>query len=194
MPHPSGECPRLKSFGPWILQEAHRILYGVAVLAVIGFVFRGQDSVLHALAELVQANASLAGSNHVMAETNATLARTNAQLAGVQIEGACRPAHVFTTMAKGGLKMPDKPDPAWLRPGADGKCREPQTGDRLVSAIVRGTCWLPAVKANPKLPCPDTYYDAPPELKSDPELGNACFKPIVAQSTPQTVLPDNATP
>jgi len=82
---------------------------------------------------------------------------------------------------QGGLKMPDKPEPNWLRPDKDGVCRNPKTGEKLRSqAVIRGSCWQVLASYPGEQSCPDGYYDPPLELAKDPKLKylrDACFLP-----------------
>ena len=82
----------------------------------------------------------------------------------------------------GGLKMPEKPDPHWLRPGKDGICRNQRTGEELrTQAVIRGTCWYVYQRLTGDTTCSSRLYDPPPEILNDPkqplDLRESCFKP-----------------
>ena len=86
----------------------------------------------------------------------------------------------------GGLKMPDKPRPEWLRPGKDGVCRNPQTGEMLrPHAVIRGSCWfVVGRKITKESTCLAHLYDAPPEILKDPKqelLAMSCFEPYTLE-------------
>ena len=79
----------------------------------------------------------------------------------------------------GGLKMPDKPQSNWLRPGKDGLCRHPATGE-VRNLVIRGSCWELLAKWPGEPSCPKGLYDPPPEVLKDPKqtyLRNSCFAP-----------------
>jgi hypothetical protein len=81
----------------------------------------------------------------------------------------------------GGLKMPDKPRSNWLRPGKDGICRNPKTGEEVrTQAVIRGSCWEVMGRLPGETTCPNDLYDPPPEVLNDkarPRLHTACFRP-----------------
>ena len=82
----------------------------------------------------------------------------------------------------GGLKMPAKPDPQWLKPGKDGICRNQSTGEELrTQAVIRGTCWYVYQRMTGDKTCPGDLYDPPPEYLKDPKIPErmheSCFKP-----------------
>jgi len=83
----------------------------------------------------------------------------------------------------GGLKMPDKPNAKWLRPGKDGICRNPKTGEEVrTQAVIRGTCWEVGRKLPGEPSCPQGTYDPPPEVLKDPkvpDLHRSCFIPWI---------------
>lgn len=82
-----------------------------------------------------------------------------------------------------GAPMPEKPEPNWLKPAADGKCRHPQTGERLAAVALRGACFYVGWKLPDAKTCPDASFDPPPEVMKDPALrsiyGTACFDPVI---------------
>jgi hypothetical protein len=109
-----------------------------------------------------------------------------------QASGAFPPpsSERFLASALAGLKMPDKPEPTWLKPGKDGRCRNPKTGEELrTQAVIRGTCWRVSAKLDGDASCPDGLYDPPPEVLRDKTprnkyLHESCFVPydVGAQS------------
>jgi hypothetical protein len=91
-------------------------------------------------------------------------------------------AQVFT----GGLKMPDKPRPNWLRPGKDGICRDPtKVEEDRNQVVIRGACWEVMAWTSKKT-CPPPTYDPPPEVLNDPKqklLHRSCFLPWMLEGT-----------
>jgi len=84
-----------------------------------------------------------------------------------------------------GMKMPDSPNPVWLRPGKDGKCHNPVTGEDIHHVVLRGACWE-VVKRLPNTLCPGRWYDPPPEVMNDTDPKNAdlkdsCFIPYALE-------------
>jgi len=83
--------------------------------------------------------------------------------------------------------MPDNPLAIWLRPGKDGICRNPQTGEELrPQAVIRGSCWDVTTKLPSQRSCPADAYDPPPEVLNDPDrkrLHSACFRPWELRTT-----------
>jgi hypothetical protein len=78
--------------------------------------------------------------------------------------------------------MPDKPRPEWLKPGKDGVCRNPKTGERLRPfAVIRGSCWFVVGRKIPgETLCADHLFEPPPEVLKDPKqehLHELCFEP-----------------
>jgi hypothetical protein len=96
-------------------------------------------------------------------------------------------ADVFPPSVFGGMKMPDKPRPEWLRPEKDGVCRHPKTREMLRPfVVIRRTCWkVEGVKLPGEPSCPSTMYDPPSEIVKDPKetfLHEACFTPYVLEA------------
>ena len=99
-----------------------------------------------------------------------------------QATGAFPPdAGVVLANVLGGLKMPQKPDPRWLKPDKDGVCRNQKTGEELrTQTVIRGTCWMVMARMPGDKTCPRTLYDPPPEVLKDPKqkfLHECCFLP-----------------
>ena len=103
------------------------------------------------------------------------------------------PTRMKVNIVAHGLKLPDKPEPDWLKPGPDGKCRDPKTGQLLgLVTVLRGACFR-TVQHLPNHSCPETYFDPPPEVLKDPkrkDLYEACFAPYVVEKTPQAETPE----
>jgi serine/threonine protein kinase len=124
---------------------------------------------------------SVVGANVVLARSNGRLADNTERLVQVVEDLVARrsaqpPAGIPPVLQITGAKMPEKPDdPRWLRPTHEGRCVYENTDQPLVAVILRGICWSVAVKRNPKKPCPDGWFDAPPE--APPDSKNDCFRP-----------------
>jgi len=123
---------------------------------------------------------------NVIAEANRDLvaqlagALPNAPASNVQARATAAMPPAFGNAAElafNGLKMPETPQPNWLRPGKDGKCRNPVTGEVIHHMVIRGSCWDGA-KRLPQTSCPDNSYDPPPEVMNDTDPKNTQLKEI----------------
>ncbi|HLL52228.1 MAG TPA: hypothetical protein VK447_01695 [Myxococcaceae bacterium] len=95
------------------------------------------------------------------------------------------PSAVLVQAVVGGMKMPDRPEPNWARPGKGGFCTYPPTwksqSDEMFLVVLRGSCWFVAGARPPGMKtCPSNYYDPPPEVLKEPlleDLRDKCLKP-----------------
>lgn len=119
----------------------------------------------------------------------------NALRQALQLATTFRQPEIGATVM-GGLPMPDKPEPDWLRcPNDCGRFHKPpckRDGKVLRGVVgVRGTCWN--VGANPSwltVPptyekCPPDHYDPPPEAPEGDK--GRCFDPVKVSFTPSVV-------
>lgn len=110
-----------------------------------------------------------------------------------QVPGTMPPHLPPTEFVLKGLKMPDKDkmSPRWLRPGPDGICRHPITGERAgIVAILRGVCFEVGTRVGKS--CPPDWFDPPPEVFSDPSLArfrNKCFAPYLDPGEGRSATP-----
>jgi hypothetical protein len=150
-------------------REHGRSLAWVAVFGVLSFV----------LIRVVETNSSLARSVEQAITTSANIARGFAGFAALmaqRIEGAS-PAETFAAMAAGGLKLPEKPEPDWVLPSADGRCYNSQTGELMRgTAVFNGICFYVSVLPSPDSECPDDSFNPPSDAK--PEQKRWCLNPI----------------
>ncbi len=86
-----------------------------------------------------------------------------------------------------GKRMPDKPEPGWMRAPKGARDGIDGCPARLPSTVFNGTCWRGGanpyrMKPDPtpedlKAPCPDGWYDPPPHALA--EHKDRCFDPIL---------------
>lgn len=110
----------------------------------------------------------------------------------VDAQASCNlpaPGVALGQAVKAGYKIPDTPPATWLRPTAEGKCILSGVELRGLT-VMRSTCWEKVEKMNPKVACPEPYYDPPPDAPA--ELKDYCFRPITVKPRNQAVTPVHA--
>lgn len=172
-------------------RDPKAVALSFVVLVLLGLVIRGEELMGELSRKVVDTNTTLAENNRSLVQTNAILGHGLQSLLSEYVQALPKVATVAQNLVTGAMKMPEKPESNWLRPDPDGKCRDPITHERMVSAVVRGSCWRVGAKGIDKYPCPDYTYDPPPEIE-DPVLKQSCFEPILVR--PKTAAKSTSAP